>query len=155
MASLANSTATGIAQQADDTGLLIDVLILVRARSPGGLVTLDRNDVLGSPRYAVQRAAVMPRGDLRVSLPRLGHGKIIEKRDDAVDLPVVLLEATQVHLGQLDRGHRASFEQLRELRHGPEGDLLQITGPLQLGRRAQSNGRAARSTFIPGTIGLK
>ena len=82
--SFATSTAPGVAQHLDDARVLVDDLILERARAPRRLVALDGDDVLRPPRDAVQRPFVFAGGDLGIGLLRLCQAEVVEDGDGAV-----------------------------------------------------------------------
>ena len=68
---------------------------------------------------------------------------------------VVAVQPREIHLGQLERRDLPRADQLGEMAHRPERDVLEIRGPLH-GRRALSrNGCFVLLTVMPGTIGLK
>ena len=82
----------------------------------------------------MQRPFVFARGDFGIGLLRLRQCDIVKKRDHAIQLGVVLVQAGQVHLRQLGGSNLARLNQLRELRDGPEGRVFQVCGPLHRGR---------------------
>lgn len=88
---LGKEHSPGVAEHLDDGGLLVQVLVFEGARAPGDAVALDVDDVLCSPRDAVERAFVVAGGDLGVGGFGLREGEVVEPGDDAVDLRVVLM----------------------------------------------------------------
>ena len=126
-----------VAQHFDDTRVVVQHLILQRRRSPGGLVTLDRDDVLRAPRDSVQRSLVFARRDFRISLLRLRPRLVVQERHDVIELRVVTMQPLQIHLGQLERRDFLRSDQFREMADGPESHVLEIRRPAHRRRRAQ------------------
>ena len=89
-------------------------------------VAAHRDDVLGPPGDAVERAPVASGGDLFIRLPRLLAGPVRGEGHDAVEDRIQPLEPREIHVGQLERADLARLDQAGKLGHRPERDLLQI-----------------------------
>src|SRR5207245_2044349 len=64
--------------------------------------------------------------DLPVGLLRLLHRQIVGERDDEVQRGVVALETIEIHPSELDGSDLTRLQQMREMREGPERDVLEI-----------------------------
>ncbi len=62
--------------------------------------------------------------DLRVRRSRLFQREIFSERNDAEQLVSILLQPREIHLRQLSRRNPARANQLRKLRHGRKGKIL-------------------------------
>ena len=126
------------AQQAHHSRLGVDHLSFESAGSPLRRKTGDRDDVLASPRHAVQRPAVLSRRYLAVGLLRLLHRQFVGVRHDEVQRGVEAAETVEIHARELDRGHLTSLEQLGEMGERPERGVFEVGGTLQRRRRARA-----------------
>ena len=86
----------------------------------------------------MKRPAVLARRDLLVRLLRLLHREIVGERDNEVQHRVIAFEAIEVHARELDAGHLMRLEQMREVRHRPEGDVFEVRGTAHRWRRARA-----------------
>ncbi len=107
-------------------GVDLDDLVAIWTGAPRGLVALHRQEVLRSPRYAVERTAILPARDLLVRRRGLTERSLLRDRDDRLQHRVEPLDAAQVHPRELRRRHLPTANQLGELGHGKERELLQI-----------------------------
>ena len=90
----------------------------VGGRDPGGI-----HQILGAPRDAVQRAAILAGGDLQVRLLGLRQGQVAGERDDAAQLGVEALDAVQIDAREALGGELARLDPARELGQRREGDV--------------------------------
>ena len=134
----------------DDGRIEVEHLVLERRGAPGGPVAVHGDDVLGAPRDAVERAPVPTRGDLLVGLARLLERSLRSQRHDAVEHRIQPLQPLQVHPGQFDGAHLPGLDQPGEMRHRPEGDVLEIRRTRHLGRPAQPERAVAAVETHPG-----
>ena len=90
----------------------------------------------------MQRAAVFAGFDFQVGLPRLLQGQVLGEGDDAVQAGVVLLQAGQEKGGKLLGSNLPGAEQLAQLPHGVEGQVVAVGGQLYFGGFGQLAGVA-------------
>src|SRR5207237_8972683 len=114
---LRDENCAGLVEPLHDGRVGVDGLFLIWAGAPRRLVSLGREEVLRSPRNSVQRTAILPLRDLRVSSACLSASALFGERDDAVELGIVALEAIKIHVRELARLHPASAHELGESRH--------------------------------------
>ena len=125
---LATSTAPACVEPLDHGGVFIDDLVLEAACAPGGGIAFDGEQILGAPGNAVQRAAVLARGDLVVGFSGLRQGAVFGEGDDEVQRGIVALEAGEVHLGQVDGGDLAAADEVGEVHRGLKGKVFKVRG---------------------------
>jgi hypothetical protein len=100
---LAEQHRARLAQARDHGGVEVERLLLERCCAPGGAQAGRRQEVLGSPRDAVQRAA--PAAELEVALgqARLHERDVAGHRLERVQGWGEALDALEVRLGEFDR----------------------------------------------------
>jgi hypothetical protein len=140
---LGDENCPGLLESLDDRGVFIDNLLLERLSPPGCAVPLGRKQIFGTPGNAVKRAAVLSQRDLRVCPPRLPHGQVFSKRDNAFERLAVSLEPVQVHLSEFHRRYLTRANELGEFGDRREGKVFHIRRP----RNTMGTGVAKRSLF--------
>ncbi len=105
-------------------GICIDHLLLERARAPGRLISANGEEVFCSPRNSVQRSAIFSRPNLTVRCVGLPQRSIFGETDHAPEHRVVLLQASEIHLRELNRRHPLPTHELRELRQRKKRELV-------------------------------
>ena len=95
----------------------------------------------------MERPSPAPRCDLAIGARGLLEGQLARHRDHAAELRIEPLEPRQVHLGQLHRTHRLAAQQVGQLPHRLEGELVEVTGNVRSSRgrrRLDHRDRAGR-----------
>ena len=72
----------------------------------------------------MQRASTMAAADLGVGALGLFESAILGQSDHAVHLRRVLLQARQIHLGEVGRSNAACTDQCAEFGGGPKGEVV-------------------------------
>ncbi len=116
-----------------DGGVLVDHLVAVGRSPPGGLRPLDREQVLRAPGDPVERAAVVPGGDLRIGPGGLLAGEVLGQVHHAQQDRIEFLQARQVELGEFRGGDLAGLDEPREVGHRKEGEVGVRLGTRDLG----------------------
>ena len=127
--SLATSTAPASSSRAATVALPVDHPVLERRRAPGGRIARIGDQVLGPPGNAVQRTAIMARGDLPIGLRRLLEREVLGERHDALQQRVEPLEPLEIKLRQLGRADLPASDQGRQLDDRQERELFRRVGP--------------------------
>ena len=142
---LRHQHSSSLVEALDDGGVLIDILLLESARTPGCAVSLDCKQILRTPWQSVQRTTIFARRDLSISLLRLGMRPIFGERDHKLQHRIVLLQARQIHVGERSRRNFSRFDEFRQLANTVEGnifDILRSTADVQ-----RRSARHAQRTF--------
>ena len=134
--SFASRTAPASVSRVDDRRVVVEDLVLVRPGAPRRRDALGREQILRAPRDAVQRPVVAAGLDLAIRGGRLLEREILGERDDAVELRAVLLQARQIHPGEIGGADVARLDERRERRNRLEREIVE--------RRAASRGRRQR-----------
>src|SRR6185312_10654890 len=95
-AELGDQHRPGGVEAFDHGGVVIEALVLIGLRAPGGGISLGGEQVLGAPGDAVQRAAVAAAGNVLVGLARLRQGALLGVGDDEMELRIVAPQAGQI-----------------------------------------------------------
>jgi hypothetical protein len=129
-AQLGDQHGARLVQALDHGGVLRGHAIAVRLGAVGGRDAGGIDQILGAPRDAVQRAAILSGGDLHVGLFGLRQRQVARERDDAAQLGVEALQAVQIDIGEALGGELARLDHF---------------GPRR--RSGAERGRSARSRF--------
>ena len=131
---LGHQHGAGFLEPGRDRGLLVDHPVLELRGAPGRRIARVGDQVLGAPGNAVQRPAILARGDLGVGLRGLLERQILGERDDALQQRVEPLEPAEIELRQLGRAELAGADQGRKLGDRQERQSLVRVGPPKCGR---------------------
>jgi hypothetical protein len=112
---LAEQDGAGVVELRHRGGVLGRHPVDEDARVPGGEDAARVVDVLEPERDAVQRAAGGASRDRALGRLRLLSRQVERARDERVRLPVVVLDAADERIDQLDGRERARGDQRREL----------------------------------------
>ena len=118
----------GLAQSRRHRRGLVADLVLERLGPPGRPVSGNGQQVLGTPRDAVQRPAVAPGSDLAVGQIGLLQRQITGHGNHAVQHRIVPLETLQVEPRKLHRAHLPTTKQHRQLADRSERKILNRIG---------------------------
>ena len=84
----------------------------------------------------MERAPVLPSGDLPIGPFRLLEGEFLCDRDYALELPAVPLEPVEIDAGELGRCDLSRPDEFRQLPYRVERQLLPVRGHRDAGDRA-------------------
>ncbi len=130
---LGDQDGPSLLQSLYDCGVVGNDLIFVRPGAPRRAVLILGQKILRAPGNPVQGAAVDAAGDLRVRAFGLPHRQLFGRRNQALQLVAVALQAVQVHPCEVNRRYLARANQFCQISHRPECGLLEISGPLHTG----------------------
>ena len=121
---LAQEHRPRLVEALDDRGVVVEDLLPVGLRAPGGGNALRGQEILGPVRDAVEGTAVLAREQLLVRAVGLGESELARHRHHGAQARADRLQPPQVAFGQLHRGEPARPERGPEVAHRREEDVL-------------------------------
>ena len=152
--SLATSTAPAAWRRFTTAASSRGDAIAERLRAIGGRDAGGIEKILGAPRNAVQRPAILAGRDFRVGLFGLLERQVASQRDHAAQLGIELLQPLEIDLSQPLGGKLALLDPARKLCHRGEGDVCVICRQRARIVVAADKLVALWPAFMPGSIGF-
>ena len=110
--------------------------------------------ILATPRNAVQRSAIIAGGDFLIGLPGLLDRQFARQCDHAMQLRIKLLEPLEINVGQPLRSKLARLNPARELGHWSKRNIFISRGQRARIALAADEPVVFRSTLLPRQHGI-
>ena len=127
-AQLGNQHGSRVVQALHHHGILRGHTIAIWFGAVGSGNSGGIQQIFSAPWDAVQRAAIMSRGDLAIGLLGLRQGKIARKSDDAAQFGIEAIQPVKVQVGEPLGSELACFDPARKVGERSEGDVHVVGG---------------------------
>src|SRR5262252_9079667 len=114
--------------------------------APQVVIAGNRQQILCAPRQSMQGSPMLSRGKIAVGFFRFCQGSFLGQRDHKIELPVVALQALQIHFRQRQRGNLPAPYQLAQLARRSKAKILEIFR--HAARRERRSGRHFHRPFL-------